>query len=141
MPDLPIDLDRVARRVRLALELVSDTSAASLGQHVKSGRPEDKTLHLVEQPPHIWFWRRYTHSHTEQTKRLVITEGLNELRALRYAKHPSVDCQTLDGRLTVGRDTRPAHIVAHAYGYTTRHVHRLRAEARKHDERTGKRAA
>lgn len=133
--------DHLADRVYLALELVSDVAAASLGQHVSAGKPGHKILTMPTEPPHLRFRRRYDGCHTDTSRRAVIQDGLAELRELRYSRKPSVDCQTLEGRLTVGRDTRPAHVVAHQYGYSLGHVYRLRTEAQKYDQRHGRRAA
>jgi hypothetical protein len=134
-------LDGLASAIYTALELVSDVAAASLGQHVSSGKPGHKMLALVGEPPHLHFRRRYDGCHTDESRRAVITDGLNEIKTIRYARKPSVDCQTLEGRLTVGRDTRPAAVVAHAFGYSLAHIYRLREEARRYDQRHGRRAA
>lgn len=131
----PAGLPHLAQLVYNALELVSDVGAASLGQHVSSGKPGHKILALVGEPPHLQFRRRWDGCRTDRSRREVITDGLTELRELRYARKPNIDCQTLDGRLAVGRDTRPARIVAHAFGYSLGHVYRLREEARKYDQR------
>ena len=63
----------------------------------------------------------------------MIAEALDELRSIRYSRKPTVDRETLEGRLTIGRDPRPAHVVAYVYGFSVRHVHRLRADAKRFD--------
>lgn len=132
-------LDRVADRVILTLELMSDVSAASLGQHVAQGKASDRILSLVGEPAHLRLRRRYQGCRTDEQRELVIRDGLTEIKAARYARRATVDCQTLEGRLMVGRDTRPAHIVAYNFGYTVRHIHRMRDEARRYDERVARR--
>jgi hypothetical protein len=117
------------------LSLLSDVSAASLGQHVHQGKPGAKILSLSGEPPHLEFARRYNGCHTDRSRQAVVDEWTEALKAIRYSKRPSLDLQTLDGRLTVGRDTRPAPTVKHAYSISLATVYRWRKEAEKYDQR------
>ena len=137
----PDGLPYLAQLVYNALELVSDVGAASLGQHVSSGKPGHKILALVGEPPHLQFRRRWDGCRTDRSRREVITDGLADLRQLRYARRPSLDLGTQEGRLTVGRDSRPAARLAYVYGVTERTIYNWRAEARRYDERHGYRRA
>lgn len=138
-------LNHLADNLHAALELVSDVSAASLGQHVHQGKAGSKLLaddeHRVARSPAEKFKARYQGCRTDNHRREAIRDAAAELRAIRYSRKPDVDCQTLEGRLTVGRDTRPAHVVAHSYSYSIKHVYNLRKLAIAHDQRYGKKAA
>lgn len=142
----PAELDRpgldwLATRILLDLEMLSDVGAASLGQHVKAGKPGHKILSMVAEAPHLMFGRRYIGCHTDESRRAVIRDGIAEIKAARYSRSPTLDLQTLDGQRQVGRDTRPAWIVAYEYGVDQRTVYRWRAAAKKYDEKWGRHAA
>lgn len=134
-------LDLQAQRVYTTLEMMSQVKAANLGQHVHQGKPGSTELALDERPPHDTFRRRYDNCRTDSQRQTAVEEAHVQIKDARYSRHPTVDCQTLEGRLIVGRDTRPAEVVAHAYGYSVRHIHNLRAQARQHDARILRRAA
>lgn len=123
-------LDNIARSTITALELASTVSAPTAGPRVHVGKPEARLPgHIVA--PHLHYSTRYDGCRTDEQRRSVISDALTELREIRYSRRPTVDCQTLEGRLTVGRDPRPVSLLAYIYGYSERHIHRLRAEARK----------
>lgn len=122
--------------VLLALEQISVAPAGSIG-YSSPGEDEDggggPPWHFA---PHVHFRRRYESCTTDAGRREVLEEALEEIRRIRYARRPKIDAGTLEGRLTIGRDTRPARIVATVYGYSIQHVYRLRQQAREHDRRT-----
>lgn len=80
------------------------------------------------------FEARYNSCRTDESRRLVINDALERLRATRYAKRAAdIRHGTREDRLNVGRDPRHVSIVAHVTGYSQSHVYRLRAEARVED--------
>lgn len=134
-----LQLDKLMRAVLLEISIVSVTPAAGQ-ERTSAGKPGSKLLIGVD-APHLHLARQYRRATTLKDKRDLITAALECLRELRYSRRPPVDCQTRDGRLTVGRDPRPARIVAYVYGYSLRHIYRLRAEAKEHDRREARKAA
>lgn len=128
--------DAEAQALYNQLSLLSDVSASSTDQPVSQGKPGTKTLALVNgEPPHLEFARRYNGCHTDRSRALIIEEWAKKLTHIRYSKNPTLDLNTLDGRLQVARDTRPAKIVAHVYEISPETVYRWRREADKHERR------
>jgi hypothetical protein len=84
--------------------------------------------------PHIHYALLYARATSDAYRRKIVGDALNELRSIRYAKKGG-HRDTREGRLLVGRDPRPIGTVAYVFGYTKRHVYRLRAEAKEHDAR------
>jgi hypothetical protein len=137
-------LDAVAPAVLLELQLISHVSAASLGQHVHQGKPGSKELSFGrDQPASILFLRRYLGCRTDTSRIAVLAEAVAEITATRYSRRPSIDCQTRDGRLQVGREAAIEGVkkTAYRYGFTERHTYRLRSEAAEHDARQENQAA
>jgi hypothetical protein len=139
--------DALFARVVAQLEVTSN-AASALGFTRPSAveqlanRPDPRRAPTGDaDPPHEFFKRRYAGCRTDKQRRSVIEDALAELRAIHYARRPKVDRNTLEGRLEIGRDPRPAGVVAYVYGFSERHIHRLRAQARSHDSRTGQRNA
>lgn len=133
------DLDAAMRKVRTELELVSTVPAAS-GEYTTRGKAGSRLLLGVD-APHLEFVRAYGRARSDSERAEVIAAGEEEYRSLRFSRRPVVDCQTLEGRLLVGRDPRPVGDVAFVYGYSVRHVHRLRAFARDYESRERRLAA
>lgn len=141
-----IDLDKIMRSVLARIELVSvvpaaQVKAAALEVTIVNGNPVASSPPPYVDATHLFLARRYAGCRTDDHKRAVIRDALAELRALRYSRHVDVDRETQDGRLQIGRDPRPVGTLAYVYGYSERHIHRLRAEARKHDKSKGYRSA
>ena len=124
-------LDLIMEAVLRELALTSVISAASTRDGAR-GKP-DSVLFNGVYAPHLRHLRHYNRCRTDAQRRECIAEALQELREIRYSRKPKVDCSTLEGRMEVGRDPRPASLVAYVYGYTVRHVRRLRAEAKARD--------
>lgn len=120
------------RAVLAELELLSTVASTDHEANGKGGKPEARPPTWGDSPP-LRLRRKYDHAKDDPSRRVVITEALEELREGRYSKRSSseADLGTLEGRLRVGRDARPASVLAYVYGYSVRHIHRLRAEARK----------
>lgn len=119
------------RAVLAELELLSTVAATTPEAKGKGGKPEDRPPTWGDAPaPRLR--RKYDRATDDEARRTVIAEGLEELRQARYSKRTgAADMGTLEGRLRVGRDPRPAGLLAYIYGYSVRHIHRLRQEARK----------
>lgn len=137
--------DALFARVLVALEATSHAGSAlgftrpSAPDHLAQ-RPDPRRAPTGDgDPPHEFFRRRYAGCRTDTQRRRVVEDALAELRAIRYALRPKVNRDTLEGRLEIGRDPRPAGVVAYVYGFSERHIHRLRAQARSHDARTHQR--
>jgi len=133
--------DTEAQHLYNQLALLSNVSAASLGEHIHQGKPGSKTLRLAGEPPHLEFARRYNGCHTDRSRQEVIDWGNEQLIQTAYSKRRNIDLDTQEGRLMVGRDPRPVSIKAEVYGYSRQHIWRLEAKAKEHDRRNTKRAA
>lgn len=123
----------LAQGIYNELSKVSSIAAASLGQHVNAGKPGHKILHAVEEAPHDWFRRRFIGCRTDDSRRAVIRDGQAELKALRYSRRPSIDLGTQEGRLEVGRDTRPPKVKAVVYDVPLSTVYHWEKQAEKKD--------
>lgn len=141
-----IDLDHLMRSVLARIELSSVVSAAAIQSADLEVTIVNGNLVASSAPPyvdatHLFFARRYANCRTDDHRRAVIADAMAELRSIRYSRQPNVDRQTVEGRLKIGRDPRPVGTLAYVYGYSERHIHRLRAEARKHDKANPYRSA
>ena len=124
--------DRLMHAVLTKLELASTAKAQTLEARTTQGkRSTSEPRHAGA--PHRYFRWLYRSAKTDEEQREAIRKALAELRHLRYGRRPKVDMETREGRLEIGRDPRPASVVAYVYGYHVRHVRRLRALARAHD--------
>lgn len=126
-----------ARMQRVLQQIVLTAGDVSSGLKIQSGRtaPGSRLLTASERPPAEQLAREYAYCHND-AERLEAIEGAEAV--LRHYTHSSghtPDSETPDGRLRIGRDTRPIEIVAHAYGYSVKHVYKLRKEAAAEDER------
>lgn len=130
-------LDFVMQQVLWRIACAS-TVAAAAGEPTKSGKPESKAPPPASTPV-FGLAYAYRQARTDADRRTAVEKAIQELCSLRYSRKAAVDCQTKEGRLAVGRDRRPTRIVAYAYGYSERHVKRLRAEARSYDEAEARR--
>lgn len=129
-----LGIPRVAAAVLLELNLASDVSAASLGQHVHQGKPQTRQPSFgAGEPAIVTYARRYHGCQTDTDRLAVLTDAIAELTAIRYARHPTIDLQTKDGQREVGRDPRPTRVVAHAYGVSIGTVCNWRKAASAHD--------
>lgn len=136
--------DALARAILLALVVCSDVSSsggwmredAPPGVPGDPDRPPPGTV-LTERgsPPSLaaHFEKRYAGCRSDASRRLVLADALDALRAIRYARRLKIDVETREGRLEVGRDPRETWIVAYTYGYSEQHVRRLRKEAARID--------
>lgn len=132
--------DALARAVLLALAVCSDVSSSGGWMRedappVAPGdpdRPPPGTV-LTERgsAPSLaaHFEKRYAGCRSDASRRLVLADALDALRAVRYSRRANIDLATKEGRLMVGRDPRSVSVVAYTYGYSRQHVYRLRAEA------------
>lgn len=125
--------DRLMHAVLVQLELASSASAAQL-ERTAHGKPGSIEPKWGEAPARRFRWQ-YRHADDDADRDEIIAKALAELRRIRYAQRPKVDMETREGRLQIGRDPRPASVVAYVYGYSIRHVRRLRALARAEDRR------
>jgi hypothetical protein len=124
-------LDHLMNEVLIKLEVASSVQGTNFESEPTShGKPEDREPRW-EFAPHVHFRARYRSASTDEQRREVIGGALEELRELRYSKQPKIDTQTKEGRLKIGTDPRPVSVLAYVYGYSERHIHRLRAEARR----------
>lgn len=80
-----------------------------------------------------WYKREFMRATEPSYQRWLIREALDELASLRISAKPKIDLQTFEGRLEVGRDTRPTSVVAFQYGYSESHVRMLRRMAAAND--------
>ena len=136
----PTFLDHLFANVLVRIELASGVkavrySAGEMGTTITIGKSGEGNEPPPSDAPHLSFQRRYAGCTDDVQRRAVIRDALEELRSLRYSRKPMVDRDTVEGRLMIGRDPRPVRVVSYVYGYSERHVHRLRAEARRLDER------
>lgn len=124
------DLDRLMGAVLVRLELASHTTAASSDsgkiRHVKAGGNQPPRVST----PHLHFGRRYRTCRSDQERRVLIAEALEELRSLRYSRRAG-HSGTKEGRRLIGLDPRPISVLEHVYGYSKSHIYRLRREAQK----------
>lgn len=135
------DLDKLMAAVLVRLELASHTAAQTLDSaKVSHGKPGGNEPPRVS-APHLHYERRWNNCRDVERRKALIVEALNELRSIRYSRKPTVDRETREGKLIIGRDPRPANTVAYVYGFSVRHVHRLRAYAREVDSRSVRRGA
>lgn len=132
-------LDLLMQRILIELQLAS-TVTSSMGftrtaspERTRHQHPDSKRPPGPQRTDAEHFDRRYRHARTDLQRRIIIREALDELRSIRYGRHAKSD-STLEARLEIGRDTRPASIVAYVYGYSRQHIYRLRAAAREADE-------
>lgn len=125
-------MDDLAARIYTQLELASTMKAATL-ERTHSSKPESSAPQISD-APHLAFKRDYEAALTPDQRSSVIRRGLDTLHAIRYSRR-SVDKSTLEGRMAVARDQRPASIVAKAYGISERTVYYWRAELKRSDRR------
>ena len=121
-------LDSLANAVFTQLELASSVKAQSLEPMIRHGKSEGGSVPKVSASFRRYRWA-YRRAKTHEERRRLVREAEDELREIRYSRRPDIDTGTREGRLLIGRDQRPVRIVAKVYGYSERHVHRLRAEA------------
>ena len=126
-------LDYAFNAIATRLELASGVPAATTDAQIITGTESKGSEPPYSDAPHLHFRARYAGCRTDTQRRDVINDALSELRALRYAQSPSVDRDTIEGRMMIGRDPRPARTVAYVYGYSIRHIYNLRAEAKRRD--------
>lgn len=131
--------DLLFERVAIALEMCSEAPSAMgwTREDAVAVSSPSRDVSIVSGPEARteYYRRRYAGCNTDNERRMVIGTALDELRDIRYAKRPKVDASTREGRLAIGRDKRPASVVAYVYGYTVRHIHNLRRAAREDDAR------
>ena len=130
-------LDVLFANVLVQIELASGvgasrSAAGDLQTTITTGKTDSGNAPPPSDAPHLHYARRYAGCRTDDHRRAVISDALEELKSLRYSRKPAVDRETLEGRLMIGRDPRPARVVAYVYGFSERHVYRLRAEAKRH---------
>lgn len=123
-------LDFLMRAILAELELLSTVAASGNEAKGKGGKPETRPPTGGDSPV-LSLRRKYDQAKDDDERRAVIESALELLREGRYSKRVgSADMGTREGRLRVGRDPRPAGLLAYIYGYSVRHIHRLRKEAR-----------
>jgi len=126
-------MDIFTCRIYTQLELASTTKAAAL-ERTHTGKPSTSEPQISD-APHLAFRKRYEAAETHTERRAVIGAALEELKRIRYSRHPKVDRETLEGRLKIARDTRPVPRVADTYGISPATVYRYRAEAKEHERK------
>lgn len=132
----PTFLDHLFANVLVRIELASGVkavrySAGEMGTTITIGKSGEGNEPPPSDAPHLSLQRRYVGCHDDVQRRAVIRDALEELRSIRYSRRPMVDRETVEGRLMIGRDPRPATTVAYIYGYSRQHVYKLRAEAKR----------
>lgn len=125
--------DRLMNHILAELELASTAKAATLEARTSQGKPSGNEPKSGGAPHRYYRWLYFTNAKTDEDRRKALEAALQELRHIRFSRRPKVDMETAEGRLQIGRDPRPASVVAHVYGYSIRHVRRLRALARSRD--------
>lgn len=128
-------LDALMSAVLAQLELASHIAAANSD----SGKVSHGKNGGTQPPPvsasHLHYRERFDQCRSDASRRAVIAEALKELRSIRYAKRGG-HRDTVEGRLTIGRDQRPVRIVAEVFGYSVAHIYKLRAEAKRVDAKS-----
>lgn len=131
-------LDRLMHRVLVALNMASGVPSsmgwahASATTRVSSSRSEAVPPRGPVVSDAERLARRYRGARDDATRRIVIQDALDELRSVRYSRRGKNDALK-EARLEIGRDKRPASVVAYVYGYHRSHIYRLRAEAARED--------
>lgn len=116
------------RQLLAQASVIAEAPASSLSEQTSHSKPGD---HIpVSRGASTYAQIRWTLQYGAPSQEE--SEQLAEriwIRA-RYAARPKVDCGTRDGRLQVGKEAHDGgvRIVAELYGYSLRHVYRLRAE-------------
>lgn len=119
----------VRARMQLALmrlSLISDAATTKLGDRVHGGEanraPKGPRSSMAEY--HRRQWRR-ARSHEARCE--ALREAEKALINARHAPRRSHVKGTLEWRLAIARDPRPAPVVAEVYGVSRQHVYRIRA--------------
>lgn len=108
------------------MAVLSEASGAQLGDTIHGGEknnaPKGPRGSMAEY--HARCWRRAKGT-------LARADALSNAEAAlinaRYAPRRSMVSGTLEWRLAIARDPRPAPVVAEVYGVSRQHVYRLRA--------------
>lgn len=139
-------LDALAQAILLELALCSDVASSGkwMREDAAPGAPSDPdrpppgvVLTVKGSPPSLaaHYLSRYVGCRNDEQRRAVLWDAISELRKIRYAAMPKVDLGTLEGRLALGRDTRPIGILVDRTGYSRQHIWRLRVAAAEFDRR------
>lgn len=141
------DLDGKARRLLAEASLLSEVQAAGLNERTSHGKAGSKVL--ASHGASTFAQVRWTLRHwdrldkddnplpTSKTERVDEAERI--LKLAKQRKRARVDCQTAEGRLLVGKEARDltedgkqgkdaVALVAWRYGYSVKHVYKLRTE-------------
>lgn len=130
--------DGLMHVILVQLELASTEPASRMNPDPVHGSVAAVGAPQPIDAPHLRLRARYERATDDAERRDAIIAALAELRNLRYSRRPNVDLDTRDGRLAVGRDPRPVSVLTHVYGYSERHIYRLRKEARDHDAKVAR---
>lgn len=125
----PRELEARMRLTLLKLSVISEASGVRLGDVIHGGTPDrsPRGPHSSIAEYHRRVWRR-AHSHEARCEALRGAQSAY-IRA-RYAPRRSNVPGTLEWRLAIARDPRPAPVVAEVYGVSLRHVYNLRKLSR-----------
>lgn len=128
-PTDTVDVESSMRRVLMEMTVLSEASGAKLGDVVHGGEPNNAPKGPRSSMAD-YYGRRWRRARGALSRAEVLAEAQDALINAKYAPMRSMLVGTLEWRLAIARDPRPARIVANVYGVSMTHVYYLRKTSR-----------
>lgn len=122
-----ISVDARMRQVLAEMEVISEAGGIQLGDVIHGGSPDrsPKGPRLGMAEEHRLAYR---HANGPISREAVLEAAEIALTNARYAPKRDLVANTLEWRIAIARDLRPARVVAQVFGVSRQHVYRMRAQ-------------